>query len=247
VRPLIRVAVGLGCLAVLLTRGDVASAAETFEQRLIGSISPQKVGTPKRPRVAELTVETGTETIPPGGQPPTLTRAIVFFPQGARVNGRLFPSCRQAVLQREGPSGCRRRSRIGRGKAEGRAGSLVEQVDVTVFNGPRGRSVLFHIFGTSPINVQEVLVAPLVRLRGRRFGYRLTVRVPPTLQRPSGVTAAVTLFRVTVGSTIRHRNRRRGYLETFRCPRSRKAPLRGVFSFIGQPDERIDTSIACRS
>jgi hypothetical protein len=247
VRPLIRVAVGFGCLAVLLTRAEIASAAATFEQRLIGSISPAKVGTPKQPRIVDLTVETGTETIPPGGQPPTLTRAIVFFPRGARVNGRLFPSCREAVLDREGPSGCPRRSRIGRGKAEGRAGSLVEQVDVTVFNGPRGRSVLFHIFGTDPINVRSVLLAPLVRLRGGRFAYRLTVRVPPTLQRPAGVATAITLFRVTVGSTIRHHGRRRGYLETFRCPRTRRAPLRGVFSFIGQPDEAVGTSIACRS
>jgi hypothetical protein len=124
---------------------------------------------------------------------------------------------------------------------------VVEQVDVTVFNGPRGKALLFHVFGTSPININEVLVASLVPLKVRRFGYRLTVRIPPTLQRPSGVPAAVTLFRVTVGATIRHNRRRRGYLETFRCPRSRKAPLRGVFSYIGQPDETVGTSIACRS
>jgi hypothetical protein len=247
VRSLPRVAAGLACLAVLLAGGKVANAAETFGQRLIGSISPKKVGTPKRPQAVELRVETGTETIPPGGQPPTLTRGIIFFPRGARANGRLFPFCRPAVLDREGPSSCPRKSRIGRGRAEGRAGSLVEPVDVTVFNGSRGRTLLFHLRGTSPISIDTVLVAPLVRVRTRRFGYRLTVRVPPNIQRPAGVVAAVTLFRVTVGSTIRHKGRRRGYLEAFRCPRGGKAPLRGVFSFIDQPDETVDTSIACRS
>jgi hypothetical protein len=242
-----RVAAGLSCLAVLAAGGEVVGAAETFEQRLIGSISPKKVGTPERPRIVDLTVETGTETIPPGGQPPTLTQSVIFFPRGARANGRLFPSCRPAVIERDGPSGCPRRSRIGRGRAEGRAGSTVEQVEVTVFNGPRGRTVLFHIRGTDPIAIDAVLVAPLARLRGGRFAYRLTVTIPPNLQRPAGVAAAVTLFRVTVGATIRRQGRRRGYVETFRCPRSGKTPFRGVFSYVGQPDETINTNIACKS
>jgi hypothetical protein len=233
-------------LLVAYCAGSAVGQQSSVDQTLEGSISPKRVGTPNQPRPATLTVTTTGDTIPPGGQPPTLTRAVILFPRGATANGRLFTSCQPATLQQRGPSGCPRSSRLGSGRAEGKVGDLVVPAEVDVFNGPRGRSVLFWIEARQPVSIRAAVVAPLRRLRGGRYGYRLTFPVPDNIQQPvPGLETGVTLFRVKVGATRMVRGRRRGYIETHACPRSGRAPLRGTFSYRAHADVTVDNTIAC--
>jgi hypothetical protein len=233
-------------LLLAFCAGSATGQQGDVNQTLEGSISPKRVGTPNQPRPATLTVTTTGDTIPPGGQPPTLTRAVILFPRGASANGRLFTSCQPAALQQRGPGGCPRSSRLGSGSAEGKVGDLVVPAEVDVFNGPRGRSVLFWIEATQPVSIRAAVVAPLRRLRGGRYGYRLTFPVPDNIQQPlPGLETGVTLFRVKVGATRMVRGRRRGYIETSACPRSGRAPLRGTFSYRAHADVTVDNTIAC--
>jgi hypothetical protein len=234
-------------LVVLAVGAAVAYGATTFEQKLTSSVKPNRLKGGK-PTPIHLTVTTTSDTIPSGGQPPTLTKAQIFFPNAAVANGRFFPACTESILLNKGPAKCPKKSKIGKGKATGKVGTLLVNIDVTAFNGPKGKSVLLYILSepTAPVAVRGVLNSPLQKMRGK-YGYKLTVPVPENIQTPlPGLHTAVKLFTTTVGATIEHKGRKRGFIEAFKCPRSGKAPVRGIFSYLEEPDETVDTAIACR-
>jgi hypothetical protein len=106
-----------------------------------------------KPTPIGLTVTTTSDTVPPGDQPPTLTKTQIFFPNAAVANGRFLPSCTESILRGKGPAKCPKKSKIGKGRATGKVGTLVVDIDVTAFNGPKGKSVLLYILSkpTAPV------------------------------------------------------------------------------------------------
>jgi hypothetical protein len=232
-------AVGAGVTYAQSTQGD-------FEQTLAGSVNPKQLKGGK-PTAISLKVTTTSDTIPPGGQPPTLTKAQIFFPNAAIANGRFFPSCTTSILLNRGPAKCPKQSKIGKGKAIGRVGTLEVPINVTAFNGPKGKRVLLYILSedTASVSVRGVLDSPLQKTRGK-YGYKLTVPVPNNIQSPlPGLHTGVILFTTTVKASIMHKGRKRGYIEAFKCPKNGKAPMRGIFSYLEVPDRTVDTAIAC--
>jgi hypothetical protein len=93
-------------------------------------------------------------------------RTELRAPKGLRFNHRAFPTCRIRVLDRRGPAGCPRASRIGSGTSIVDARPLlpdfVRVSRVLVFNArtPQGRPALagwVKVFGFSLITVADVL------------------------------------------------------------------------------------------
>ncbi|HEY1277217.1 MAG TPA: hypothetical protein VGF25_20085 [Thermoleophilaceae bacterium] len=240
--PLALIAVAVG--------GAIAYAQTVntnFEQTLSASVKPNKLKGGKPTPIA-LKVTTGADTVPPGGQPPTLQQAQIFFPNAAVANGRFFPSCTESILLNKGPNKCPKQSKIGKGSAIGKVGSLEVKTDVTAFNGPKGKSVLLYVLSvpSAPVSIRGVLNSPLKKLHGK-YGYRLTVPVPQNIQTPlPGLHTGVIFFTTTVKASIKHKGRMRGYIEAFKCPKGGKAPTRGIFSYIEVPDKTVDTAISCR-
>ena len=204
------------------------------------------------PRTLSLTIDARFASDIPGGLPGTVSKAVIYFPHGPRVNGRLFPSCDPARLRRMhlAPRACPRGSRLGGGTALGASPQfgigVREKLKVDLFNGKGGRSIVFVLRGLNPVLIAGMIVAPFQALHGGRWGYRLTMNVPHDLQEiASGIFASLLDFKVTTGGSVVRGGHRYGFIEVLACPPGALVPVRGVFSFRGEGSTTTDSYIAC--
>jgi hypothetical protein len=209
-----------------------------------------------KPQTLSLTLDTSFASDVAGELPGTVSKAVVYFPHGPRVNGRFFPSCDPRELRklRGAPRACPRGSRLGGGTALGASPQfgigVREHLTVDLYNGKGGRSIVFFLRGLNPVLVSGMIVAPFVALHGGRWGYRLTLNVPQGLQQIApDIFASLLDFKVTAGGsvTVRRNGRsvRYGYIESLACPPGALVPVRGVFSFRGGDSTTTDSYIAC--
>ena len=225
-----------------LTAATAAMAAN--HARLDGRITPVIRGLPTVPQPAALSLSLGF-TGDDGNQASVLTRAVIQFPYGSRLNGKLFPSCSAAKLADQGKSACPKGSRIGGGTAVGTAGDVREEITVNLYNGKGGKTIVFYLQGDNPVVLNVPWESPLQQLTGGMWNFRLTVDVPEVLQRIVGLDVAIQDFSVKVDATRRVKGRKRGYIETLICPPGALVPIRGDFTFIEAPDLRQDSYLHC--
>jgi hypothetical protein len=243
-------AVAIGALAL-----SAAASARTIVQ-IGGRLSPAIVAFTTTPRSLSLTVDVRFSSDVPNGDPGTIRKSVILFPHGARVNGRLFPACdpRRLARLRGSRHACPRGSRIGSGSALGTSPQLhgvEESLKVDVYNGARGRSVIFFLRGSNPVSLSGMIVAPLQALHSHQWAYRLTLNVPHDLQEvATGIFASLLRFTTTVGGTVRVREHgrlvRHGYVEALACPPGALVPIHGDFGFLDGSSAAADGFLACR-
>jgi hypothetical protein len=228
------------------------SAAAKTLVTLTGVATPPIGDFTLTPRTLSLTIDARFTTDVAGELPGTVARAVIYFPHGPRVNGRLFPSCDPNRLRRfrGAARACPRGSRLGGGTALGASPQfgigVRERLQVDLYNGKGGRSIIFVLRGENPVLISGMIVAPFKALRGGRWGYRLTIPVPQDLQEiASGIFASLLDFRVTTGGSVVRGGHRYGYIEALACPPGALVPVRGVFSFRGGESATTDSYIAC--
>jgi hypothetical protein len=203
------------------------------------------------PQTLSLTIDARFASDVAGELPGTVSKAVIYFPHGPRVNGRFFPSCDPQQLRRlrGAPRACPRGSRLGGGTALGTSpqfSGIKERLEVDLYNGKGGRSIVFFLRGLSPVLLSGMIVAPFTPLHGGRWGYRLTMNVPHELQEiASGIFASLLDFKVTTGGSVTVHGHRYGYIESLACPPGALVPVRGVFSFRGGESTSTDSYIAC--
>jgi hypothetical protein len=182
-----------------------------------------------------------------GTQAATLKQAVLKFTYGAHVNGNLFPSCSAQKIRNH--EVCPKGSIIGSGTGLGAVGSppdaAEEPITVTLYNGAKGKSIVFRIQGKQPAVIDVPFDAPLKTLSGGTYNYELTVDVPEILQRIAGLPISLKFFNVKVGATRKVKGRKRGWIETLICPPKALVPISGDFSFIDADPFHIDTYIHC--
>jgi len=202
------------------------------------------------PKGAPLTLRlrTAFRSVPAGGSF-VLERAEYKFGRGARFNGALFPSCSAAKLRRARGrlSVCPKGSKIGSGVATGRAVAvgITSSGRMTIFNGPGGRSIVLNFVVINPALINATFEAPLVRLHGGRYAFKLATEVPPELRRILDGDVVVQRIDITTGATLRIDGRTRGYYEAARCPRSGGSAIHGEFLFTGGASASADLKVAC--
>jgi hypothetical protein len=222
----------------------VPTAIADNHARLGGKITPVLRAFPKQPQPAALTVSLGF-TGDDGQRPSVLQRAVIQFPYGSQLNSKLFPSCDPKALADKGIKGCPKGSRIGGGTAVGTAADIREVIKVSLFNGAKGKSIVFYLQGTDPVILNVPWASPLEQYSGGLWNFKLTVDVPESLQRIVGLDVAIEDFTVKVDGTRRVHGRKRGYIETLICPPGALVPIRGTFSFIDAPDLTKDSYLNC--
>ncbi|HKG03354.1 MAG TPA: hypothetical protein VKB03_09235 [Conexibacter sp.] len=200
---------------------------------------------------ANFHVITRFSTDTPGAPLFTIQQAVIFFPDHAGTNGRLFPSCSASQIERfrGNVKRCPKGSKIGSGTVTAQALQLgiTARGQVAMFNGPGGRSITFNIRTLLPAYINESIDAPLAQLHGR-YGEKLTLTVPRSLQEVlSGVFVGVQDFDVTLGGLTRVRGVDYRYLKARTCPR---IPMHGVFDFKDWPSGQtatttIDSKVHC--
>lgn len=241
------IAVALLAFAVL-----AGSAGARTLVDISGTATPAISAFTLRPQTLSLTIDARFASDVPDELPGTVSKAVIYFPHGPRVNGRLFPSCDPVQLRRlrGAPRACPRGSRLGGGTALGASPQfgigVRERLKVDLYNGKGGRSILFFLRGLNPVLLSGMIVAPFTALHGGRWGYRLTMNVPPGLQEIApDIFASLLDFKVTTGGSVRVNGHRYGYIESLACPPGALVPVRGVFSFRGGESTTTDSYIAC--
>jgi hypothetical protein len=244
--------IGAVVLAAIAALAVAASAGAKTLVDISGFATPPIGAFTLQPQTLSLTIDARFASDVAGELPGTVSKAVIYFPHGPRVNGRLFPSCDPQRLRRlrGAARACPRGSRLGGGTALGASPQfgigVRERLTVDLYNGKRGRSLIFYLRGLNPVLIGGMIVAPLTPLRGGRWGYRLTMNVPGNLQEiASGIFASLLDFKVTAGGSVRVRGQRYGFIEALACPPGALVPVRGVFSFRGGDSTTTDSYIAC--
>lgn len=250
--------VGLSLLAFAAGGAGLLALAGTASARtqvaITGGVTPTITGFPTQPKNVKLTLSgrmIGDDV--EGMFPATTTKIVWWFTHGARVNGALFRHCdpRRLAILRGSPRACPRGSRIGGGWVVATAISVTARVRIDIYNGRGGRSMIFYFSTERPVVVNDMLVAPFQRLRGGRYGFKLTMRIPEGLQELSpGMVTSVRDFTATVGGMtatgrVGGRRVKRGFIETMACPPGALVTARGEFSFRTIAPITVDSYLGC--
>jgi hypothetical protein len=145
-----------------------------------------------------------------GGVPPPLRGMVVRLPAGLGLNLRGVASCPLARLQRRGPSGCPRRSLLGRGHAllEVHAGSqsIPEEAVVSAVRAPdRSGHAALALFGQGETPLQQQTISTATLLPDRApYGTRLTVSIPPIPTVVYEPDASILSFTLVIGGPRAH-------------------------------------------
>jgi hypothetical protein len=201
------------------------------------------------PKTTPVTLAVNLKFHGPNGQPAdTLTKVVLKFTYGAHLNGALFKSCSADMIRNHKP--CPKGSLIGSGTALGILGGgtsnpTQEPINVTLYNGPKGKSITFELKGQAPAVIDVPFDAPLQTFSSGNYNYQLTVDVPDILQVVAGIPISLDFFNVKVGATTKSHGKKRGYIEALICPPLALVPIQGDFSFLNADPFHIDTYIHC--
>lgn len=239
---------------LIAAAGATAAEAPGLTTSISASVSPNKLVpglTNKHGMPIKLKV--GIKINHPTDSRYRLERVVVKFPAGVgRPNGHLFPSCSVAKLTaaRNRLSACPKGSKIGSGIAKGTAVDIgvTSSGKLTLFNGPKGKSITFNVSITRPALINKTFSAPLKKISGR-YGYELTSPIPTELQNILDGPIVVHSIDVTTFATRMVKGVKRGYVEAYKCPKSGKAPLHADFAFNTDTGlsatSAADANIAC--
>lgn len=189
-----------GALILSLATAGLAQAVNSHQSVAV-KLAHSKAGTAAKPKsVGALTVDMNVALDP--ADPAFATRsAVIHFDKSLVFNSAKFPSCTEAQVLSGAPA-CAK-AKIGSGKAAALALGQREDLAVTAYNGPGGKSVLLHVTGTAPLKIDSVIVGKLASDSGA-FGRKLVVSIPANLQQPlGGVFATLTSFMTSVGGTAK--------------------------------------------
>jgi hypothetical protein len=221
--------------ALVLAAATPAAHAVSPVVKLRGSASLTRLSTAggSVATAATFHVTTTFSTDTPGAQLFTTQKAVIFFPDHAGTNGRLFKSCSAKQIEhfRGAVSHCPKGSEIGSGVVKARALQLgiTASGRVTMFNSHHGKSITFNIQTLHPADIDESIDAPLTQLHGGKYGEKLTLVVPHSLQEIiTGVFVGVQRFDVTIGGAVLVHGVRYSFLKARTCP---KTAMHGVFGF----------------
>ncbi|MGH2762109.1 MAG: hypothetical protein ACRDL0_04645 [Thermoleophilaceae bacterium] len=216
-RKVVAPTAGLLALGVLLVAPSVAQTPAT-EITVKTKVSPNKAGTKKKPRGVTLS-GTVTWDSEEGFEPPIITGARVLFPKGSLYNGRKYPKCSVAQLNRNGLGGCPRKSIMGKARAVAFADTEITRPKVTIVNGGARRVCLYTVMN-NPARVRACVPGKIKKLRSRKWKYQLTLRVPEVLQVVAGIPIALRKFTYKAGG----KRWAKDWLATTSCPRNRRWP-----------------------
>ncbi len=189
-----------GALILVLGTAGIAQAVNSKQSASI-KLAQSKAGTAAKPKsVGALTVDLKVAVDP--SDPPFATQStVIHFDKNLVFNTAKFPSCTEAQA-RTGAAACTK-AKVGSGKAIGLALGQLENLAITAYNGPSGKSILLHVVGSQPLNIDTVIVGQLKPDTGA-FGRKLVVAIPSNLQQPlAGVFATLTSFVTKVGGTAK--------------------------------------------
>jgi hypothetical protein len=194
---LLATAVAAAAVAVPATAQDTPPET-TFSYK--GKVTPKKAGTKRNPRGVRLNGTLTFRTITQGVEPPIVTGADILLPKTGVWNGGKYAKCGLRALKRKGPKGCPKKSIVGKASGVAWADNVNAKPTVTFVNGGATRLYAYTVL-YNPALVKEPVVLKIKKLRGSKWGYRTSFRVPQSLQIVAGVPITLASLKFQVGGT----------------------------------------------
>jgi hypothetical protein len=219
-----------GLLALALpgvAMGQAGDPADTL-MNVDFSVKSNKAGTKNKGRPVSLTIAVEQSTRTGTGQPATARQLKIALPKEFRWNGKLYPSSKRcdptAATRAKSTSVCPKGSRIGSGHVTAVAGSVVEEIDVSVFV-TTGADLGLFLNVVQPVPIQTMLVGAV------SGGRNVSINIPQQIQEPvTGLFAAIRELRTTINGTVSRKGQKRGAIESFGCNRAWTLSFTSVFA-----------------
>ncbi len=229
-------------LSVIALSALALSAAPAFavtsKQSLVAKVSPTKAGTAKKPANVSLTVEPKVALDPSESTPFATTLAVISLDKNLKFGGAKFKACTAGQVQ---TGACSSAAKVGTGTAQGQALGLTENLKIVAFNGTGGKSLLMHVTGATPLQIDEVLIGKLTAGSGK-YGTKLTVAIPSGLQQPApGAFATLLDFKLAVKGT----SGKTPYVGLAGCP-SGGLNFGGAFTYTDGTTQNVTAKAACK-
>jgi hypothetical protein len=202
-------------------------------------VSPSKAGTKKKPQGVKLTYK-ATYTTAGDVEHPIITGGTVLIPKGGLYNGGKYPKCSAATLSHGGPSGCPPHSIMGKGTGDAHADTVITHPAITVVNGG-AKNIWFWTVLQNPARVQAIVPATIAKQSGK-WAYKVTFKVPTSLQIVAGIPITLDSLNVTLGG----KSWAKDWLATTSCPASKKWPYQSSFDLSSGGSIDYTGSVACK-
>jgi hypothetical protein len=196
-----------------------AALAETLPA-LNASVTPAKPGTQNKPKNVTLALDLDNNFSDPAAPPETMTELEIFLPSEFVFGGADFRSCTKDILTDGSPfTQCPSKSRVGTGSGivrgfSGSTPAFTQNVNVTPYNGPKGKRWLLHLQSTMPFTVDSVLEGKLQNAGEDSFDRKSVIDIPAELEASAPFRIALTdlTFSMNAKTTVTYgppNNRRR--------------------------------------
>jgi hypothetical protein len=227
----------LPCVSAALVAGLLASAAAAVTTENVQFFGKYDKRDRHKTHGGLSLRTTFSITDPSAPAPLQLRNTTLRFPKGAKVNGRFFPKCKFTAIVARGPKACPKGSKLGGGRARGAAPPIVDSVAATVqlFNGvPVGKDPTLIIYSLPDLGPVLTMQGVLKSSNSGKYGYVLSVDIPPIKTLPSAPDASVTFFDSTVKNlSVKRGKRRINYIDSPVLCDGTYFLLDGAFNYVG--------------
>ena len=243
-RPVLAGLAALVSAAALAPAVAHAFAAPTQKLDVAATLLDQPKG---RPWAVNLTLGAELGTVDGSVGAPVKNIALKF--PHATVNGSAFATCTAAKLRQSGPGACPAKSKLGSGTAHVDVRPLLDQkvaATLTLFNGPGTDSArkLILYAEAKQFEIQIVMEGTLKKTSGR-YGYSLSLPVPPLPTLPGAPPAAIADFSIDVGGRARKNGQKVSFIEAPTvCPKA-GLPFAATFTYTDGQTGSAASTISC--
>lgn len=228
----------VGALALVVAAVAVAQTPSTIVSADV-TVSPNKAGTKKKPQGIKLNFKSKFTTAG-DVEHPIITGGTVLIGKGGVYNGGKFPKCSEATLSRGGPSKCPPKSIMGSGSGVARADTVETIPRITVVNGGANKMYFYTVL-QNPARVQAPVPATITKTSGK-WAYKVTFKVPTSLQIVAGIPITLDSLDVTVGG----KSYAKDYIATTSCPSNKKWEYQSAFDLSTGGSIDYTGSVACK-
>ncbi|HYH59146.1 MAG TPA: hypothetical protein VD790_07980 [Thermoleophilaceae bacterium] len=227
-------------VALLVTAVAVAEPVHMLD----ADVTPAKPGTKKNPTNVELALSLRTANDRAGEAPPVTTRIELFLPSELVLGAKSFRGCKPAVLNDgNDATRCKSKSLVGNGRAtfagQTPVGPMEQDAEVTVYNGPSGRSIVFHFRSTGALPIDRAVAGRLAKARGNGYGRKIVIRIPEELRGAGGQQIGLAELHAEVKASRKRRGKTVPYIGLGRC-RQGELSFRSVVYLTGGGPKRTD-------
>jgi hypothetical protein len=211
----------VGALALAVAAVAIAQTPPTTMTNNV-TVSPNKAGTKKKPQGVKLNFKS-TFTTAADLERPIITGGTVLIGKGGVYNGGKFATCSEATLNRGGPSKCPPKSIMGKGTGVAKADTVETRPKITVVNGG-AKKIYFYTVLQNPARVQAPVPATITKTSGK-WAYKLSFKVPTSLQIVAGIPITLDSLNITVGG----KSYAKDWIATTSCPSNKKWEYQSTF------------------